>query len=373
MGMLVASLVVAACTGGGGATSTPAVTVAPTPVPATAAPTAAATAAPTAAATPAASATAAAIELPPAELSSIKIGISTLDPDSFLMKWAQDSGAFKKYGLDAEVSFFDGQAVATALHARQIDIANNTVTQAILALLTPDPVVEIAITTNGFRDILFSSPDVATGEQLKGKRVAISQFGGQSHAEVVVALKSLGLTPEDVEITQIGGQSARLAALQSGNVQAAPADPGNETELVAAGLHPLVRLEESTVPFAGSDVEVLREWLTKNPNTALRVVAAVLEAQQTLYSQSDAVVASYAAWAQLSAAEAADTLSVFLASPVGQRDLRWTKEGFENNIPVLVTINPDIASADVTQAYDISLLDKLKDMGFNHAIGVPGY
>jgi hypothetical protein len=51
--------------------------------------------------------------------------------------------------------------------------------------------------------------------------------------------------------------------------------------------------------------------------------------------------------------------------------MRWSKEAWEIVRDVGAAENPALKDVDVTKAYTFEFLDKLRDMGFNEAVGVP--
>jgi hypothetical protein len=51
--------------------------------------------------------------------------------------------------------------------------------------------------------------------------------------------------------------------------------------------------------------------------------------------------------------------------------MRPVKEAFETAKTVAASVNPAVADVDVTKAFTTQFLDKLRDMGFNDAIGAP--
>jgi len=57
---------------------------------------------------------------------------------------------------------------------------------------------------------------IRSAEQVKGKKIGISRFGSNTDYVVRLALNHFSLTPNDVQIIQVGGSQARLVALQSG-------------------------------------------------------------------------------------------------------------------------------------------------------------
>ena len=88
--------------------------------------------------------------------------------------------------------------------------------------LTDTPAKIISMNSVLINDGLFCTKNIKTAADVKGKTVAVSTFGGTSHGSVLLSLKALGLTPSDVIITEVGGQSARIAALKGGSIGCAP-------------------------------------------------------------------------------------------------------------------------------------------------------
>ena len=73
--------------------------------------------------------------------------------------------------------------------------------------------------------VSLESPGLKDIKDLKYKRVAISSIGSTPYVMVKEALKVAGMDPDhDVIFMAMGGSSARLAALQSGTVDATPLD-----------------------------------------------------------------------------------------------------------------------------------------------------
>jgi ABC-type nitrate/sulfonate/bicarbonate transport system substrate-binding protein len=353
-------------------TAAPATSAPATPTAAPATPTAA-PATPTAApATPtAAPSTPAAVVLPTPEKTTVRIGISNLEANGFLAKFAADEGLYAKYGITTvEVTYFEGaQRNLQAIIADQIDAASDAPQTTLTSLTTTDPLQDVVVYANGFLDCIVSGPTIKTAADLKGKRFAISQLGGQSHAEVLIALEAMKLTPADVNIVQIGGQGARVAALQAGSVDAIPVDCALSQELATSGMNILLRLPDVKIDFATANLSFKKSFIDQNPNTVLAVVAANLDAMQMLFSDEDKAVTSLVAWAQVSEADARSAIQGFKA--IAHRNLVPTAQGYETVKNVLVTTNPEIASVDQSKAFTTSFLDKLKELGLNQQLGVP--
>jgi len=69
--------------------------------------------------------------------------------------------------------------------------------------------------------ILAAHPSIKRPEDLKGKKIGVSQLGSSTDFIARVAVRRLGLNAEkDVQIVGIGGQGDRWTALTSGQIQA---------------------------------------------------------------------------------------------------------------------------------------------------------
>jgi ABC-type nitrate/sulfonate/bicarbonate transport system substrate-binding protein len=310
--------------------------------------------------------------LPGPEKTSLKVGISADDPHQFALQLAIDAGIFKKYGIEAEGRFFNSSTATTqALLAGQIDVDTSNATNVITSLTTSRPLVDIGVMINKLPDTFYGGKGIRSADDLRGKEVAISQFGGQSDMEAETALKILGLGVDDVHLTQTAGESERISALQAGTVAAAPADSSLAAELEKAGITPLVDLRTSDARVPGSDIALRRDFVEKNPNLTLIIAAAALEAVQYEFTNTDETVKYYAKWAKTSDDEARAKWEDYVKSGLAQRDLTSSVDAYKTAQEVLSTHNPAVEKVDVSKAYDGSYLAKLQSLKFFEKLGVP--
>jgi ABC-type nitrate/sulfonate/bicarbonate transport system substrate-binding protein len=280
------------------------------------------------------------------------------------------AGIYEKNGLNVETTVFEGDGkVMQALQAGQLDVGFGGTSAFITSQTTDVPVVGLAVNAVILTDELVSTKDVTDAATLKGKCVAVSTFGGTSHGAVLLSLDSLGLTPDDVVITEVGGQAARIAALQGGACAAAPVDAARHAEMEGLGFNFLVNLKEKQLPWGRSGLGVTEAWLAENPNTATVIAASVLEAQNMMWTDADTASQHYAEFTQTSVDEAKALIEEF--QTIGNRPMTWTDEAFENPKRVLATVNPEMANVPVTDAFDRTVLQGLIDSGFYEAMGIP--
>ncbi|CAN5181654.1 ABC transporter substrate-binding protein [soil metagenome] len=341
-----AGLIVAACGGGTGTGSAP-------------------TTAPTAGATQAQG------ELPKPELATIRIGISTPnEPVQFAEKLADSLGIYKKYGITATVTGFEGDGkTLQALVANQLDFMVGGASTAITSVPTDTPLKVIAMNSTTLTDGLWCTSAIKTPADVKGKSVAISTFGGTSHGSALLLLQGISLTSKDAVITQVGNQGTRIAALKGGSVGCAVVDMSQEKDMKDLGLNLLLDLSKAKLQWGRSGLQAKADFLAKNPNTALVVVAATLEAQNTMWTDAATAATKFAEFAQVKPEDATKAVKDFQG--YGSRSMTFTEDAFKAPREVLGAVNPAMANVDLAKAYDLSFLKKLQEIGFNTKIGAP--
>ncbi len=312
-------------------------------------------------------------ELPKPELTKVRIGISApSEPVQFAAKLADMLGIYKKYGItDVTVTGFEGDGKALqALVAGQLDLFVGGGSTAVNSVVTDTPLKIVSVNGLILNDGLFCTKDIKTAADVKGKSVAVSTFGGTSHGSVLLSLKGLGLTPKDVTITQVGGESTRIAALKGGSIGCAPIDAARADEMKALGFNLLVDLQKSNLPWARSGLMAKAEFIAKNPNTVLVVVASDLEAHNVLWADPKTAAAKFAEFAQIKPDDA-EKLITKVFTPIGNRPMTFTEESLIAPRDVLAAVNPAVTNVDVKKAMDTSFLAKLKEIGFYKAKGIP--
>jgi NitT/TauT family transport system substrate-binding protein len=314
---------------------------------------------------------AAAGELPKPELTAIRIGISTpTEPVQFSEKLAESIGIYKKYGITATVTGFEGDGKALqALVAGQLDFFVGGASVAVSSTVTDTPVKVLAMNSTTLTDGLFCIASIKTPADVKGKSVAVSTFGGTSHGSALLLLKGIGLTDKDATITQVGNEGTRIAALKGGSVGCGVVGMSQEAAMKAAGLNLLLDLSKAKLQWGRSGLMAKTDFIAKNPNTVLVVVASTLEAQNSIWTDTKTATAKFVEWAQVKPEQADIVVKDFLT--YGSRSMTFTADAFIAPRDVLAAVNPAVKDADVTKAFDLSFLQKLKDNGFYTKIGAP--
>jgi NitT/TauT family transport system substrate-binding protein len=141
---------------------------------------------------------------------------------------AHRSGSFEKYGLKLQPIYIRGglmgiQAQLSGDLLMQLQGASTVV--AAWAMGAKE-LQFIGAVGNRLDYILATLPSIKKPEDLKGKRIGVSQIGASTDFIARVAARRLGLVPDkDVMIVGVGGQGERWAALSGGHIQATVVQP----------------------------------------------------------------------------------------------------------------------------------------------------
>ena len=318
------------------------------------------------------------VVFPKPEKTNVTLGLSNAFQVGALPEMlAKDLHLFEKYGLNVTVQIFNGAApTAQAQVAGQIDFADQSAGPVIATIGTDSPSYMVMVASQNLTDDLFTQKDIKTAADLRGKSIAISSFGSQSHATMLLALKSLGLTDKDVTLTAVGAEPNRLAAFKAGTVAGYDGKFSFESELLPQGYNALVKGRElkGVGGYPNTSVTVTADFAKKYPNTVLAMVAAYVDAVTQIKLQPFDVMAKIVAQETgLTMDQASQQLKDQLTVVWDPVDGRCATTSMEFARSVLVTTSPQIATVDVSKACNNEFLDKLKTMGFQKKIGVPGY
>lgn len=155
-------------------------------------------------------------------LRELKVGYPLGGSSSYF--WvAYRSGSFEKYGLKIEPIYIRGglMGIQAALSGNLLLQLQGASTVVAAWAQGAKEFQFIGAVGNRLDYILAAHPSIKRPEDLKGKRIGVSQLGSSTDFIARLAARRLGLIPDkDVQIVGTGGQGDRWTALASGQIQA---------------------------------------------------------------------------------------------------------------------------------------------------------
>ena len=214
---------------------------------------------------------------------------------------AEGKGFFAKHGLDASLIYFrSGAETTTAVVSGSVEfgaLATEHVTQvrdkglkvkAIVANLTDSPFTVIVRKEVPLPSAGQGYPNVV--RDLKGLKLGITGRGASTDFTLRYLLKEAGLDPDkDVTIVATGGLDTSLAALVKGDIQGYIAfEPMQSQVIHGLGIaKPVLDIRKGEGPkllhdYAYNSMVAREDYLEANPETARRLVAAIVDTHRFL-------------------------------------------------------------------------------------------
>ena len=203
---------------------------------------------------------------------------------------AERKGFFKKEGVNAVVVVMQNQVVVNGVVSKSLDYGG-TIANFIGAAQGGLPVRVVMAIMDGLDHVLVASPNIKRVEDLKGKVVGISSFGGAPHNQMVMILKKYGMNPDkDVTFLQIGGGATRYTALESGSIHATMLVPPMNKVAREKGFNELLYFNEiMKVPLSGLSVHV--DKIKESPQEIVKVIKALLTSIDHIRSNKGEILA----------------------------------------------------------------------------------
>ncbi len=349
--LVVLSLALLACTGGASsapANNAPAAQAAPP------------TAAPAASTAPAAATT-------PPDRMPVKIGYGSLTDNNLGLWVAKEAGLFEQQGLDVtDFPLIEGGTLSIqALIGGDIQFVLAGTSGIIVADLGGADIVGIAGASNKFEFALLTVPEVRAAADLRGKRVGISRFGSSSDFAARTALQYLGLDPDrDVTILQIGGTAARVGAMQSGAIEAAPEIAPALLTAKKLGFNMLVDLAQIGVPYQVGPISTTKTLINENPELVRRVVRGYLAGIHRMKTDKTFAMSVSSRYMHIDDPETlAESWEHFAQGSIPEVPY-ITDDGIQPVLKELAESNPAAAAATPDQFYDNRFLKEAEETGF---------
>ena len=159
---------------------------------------------------------------PPAwPLEKLLIVHSALNMFTAPLWMAKERGLFARHGLEIETIYIpSGTLGMQSLLGGETKILAADGSSVVNARLRGAPVKIFLGMVNYYPNPFFSTPDIKTPADLRGKKIAVTRIGSSSYVATVMLMKKFGMEESrDYAILQLGSTQNRLAALTKGMIQ----------------------------------------------------------------------------------------------------------------------------------------------------------
>jgi len=153
-----------------------------------------------------------------AKLEKLVIGYPAPVASLGIIDVMRKAGLFRKNGLDVDRVYIQGSPIlTTAMVSGQVPLSFIGGAAIVASALGGADTVYLACGINTLYWRVFSTPDVKTIADLKGKKIGVTAIGSQEDSVIRFILKERGLNPDrDFAMIAVGGAPTRLAASTRG-------------------------------------------------------------------------------------------------------------------------------------------------------------
>jgi len=274
---------------------------------------------------------------------------------------AKESGIFEKNGLDVELQQINSSTSIAALLSGQVQVTIAGGSETLSANVAGADLEVVAVTGGYYPYWLMAQANITRPEELKGKKVGISQAGSSSDIATRVALRRFNLDPNtDVSIVPVGSQSNRTAALLSGAIDAGLDNPPGALAQLSQGLHPLIDMAGEKLPTANNAVVMQRSFVEANPVVVQRYVDSLVEALGRVKTDRAYSVQLYKKYFQTDDDDAMNKTYDFMLEYMS--DLPWpTTDQFTDIVAQLQSHGEAVTQADVSKLLVTSFVQSAAD------------
>ena len=158
------------------------------------------------------------------------------------------------------------------------------------------PMKVVASFMDSSTHLLIARPEYKTIRDLKGKTLAVSNYGATSDVAARMMMKHGGVDPEkELKIIQLGAERGRYAALKEGIVDVAVLSPPTDTDAQRNGFRVLSRFYELyKMPFTGIGTNLKK--LKEKPDEVKRMIKAMLKANRFVRSNREGTIQTMMDW-----------------------------------------------------------------------------
>jgi ABC-type nitrate/sulfonate/bicarbonate transport system substrate-binding protein len=242
----------------------------------------------------------------------VRIGISAASLGFLPTVLAEKKGFYNKHGVNSEHVLVPCAIATNALLSGDLDYAVCT-GPGIAGAIKGLPIKLVMTTQDKLGYLLLVKPDVQRLTDLRGKTIGISTFGSQLYLTSVTLFRQAGMEPgKDVNLLPGGDNTARLAAMDAGKIDAAFVSSPADIFGAKRGYKVLLWTRDH-VPLTQNAVVVTDKRLKQSPEQVKRTIKGTIEALQFIRDNHEESVAIASKWLKL--------------------DLATTRAAFENYLP----------------------------------------
>ena len=296
----------------------------------------------------------------------IRVALGSISVNSSVVSVGKDAGLFAKYGLDVEPIYIGGGINSlAAVTSGSVEFLSAGSTATISARLGGVDIVILAVQSNRLDYTLFSTPEIKSPQDLRGKIVTGTRPGASADSALRLYLRKVGLEPDKdvIFISVAESQQGRLNALTRGTVAATVLAPPFTGIAKQMGMRELADLRRLDVEYSGNALAAVGSYVKSHPATVESLLKGYIESLHFFRTQRERTVNAIMNYLRIKdRAKAEEGYDYYVelmpvmpyASVAGVRSV----------LQLLAHQQPKALTANPEDFYDMTLLKKIEQSGF---------
>ena len=233
-----------------------------------------------------------------AQSSKIHISAPSKSLSWFPIHLSREKGFYRTEGLDVDYVIMKPQVAMQALIAGDVGYTT-ALGSTIRAAFRNVPLRVVMTIADKPLFTLIARPGIASVEELKGKLLGILSFGASTDTYARALLRRAKLTPnQDVKIIALGGGMNRIAAMETGAIDAALIEAPYNVMLERKGFRKILFVGD-VIPSPLAGLGTRLDKIQRQPDEVQRLVRATLRGIQFAKSNKQESVRSIMKWTHM--------------------------------------------------------------------------
>jgi ABC-type nitrate/sulfonate/bicarbonate transport system substrate-binding protein len=279
---------------------------------------------------------------------------------------AKEAGFFKKHGLDVKLVFIaSGPLGTTSILSGDVDVGIIGGFAPIRAISGgAKNLVMIGQSKNRMTGAIVGKKEIASVQELKGKRLGIDRIGSNPDMFTQAALARFNMDPlKDLNYVQLGSIGQGIPALKAGTIDALTTSAPHDLFAQRLGYRVILDITALKIPFASTVLLSARNTVERKQADLAKFMRAYAESMHYFLTNAEGTAQIVAKYTKVEDRDV-NAYAIDSESKAVERTLQIDPKGIELILALISKSMPQAASAKTEEFYDPRFYTELRDSGF---------
>ena len=279
---------------------------------------------------------------------------------------AKEAGFFKKQGLDVKLVFIaSGPMGTTSILSGDVDvgiIGGFAPTRAIAG--GAKNLVMIGQSKNRMTGAIVGKKEIASVQDLKGKRLGIDRIGSNPDMFTQASLARFNIDPlKDLQYVQLGSIGNGIPALKAGTIDAVSTSTPHDLFAQRLGFKVILDITAMKIPLASTVLLSARNTVERKQADLAKFMRAYAEAVHYFLTNREGTIQIVAKYTKVEDREV-NGHAIASESEALERTLQVDPKGIELILALMSKSMPQGPPVKTEEFYDSRFTNDLRDSGF---------